>query len=604
MFLKLFKLDRSATAPAKDTPAAEPAPEAAPDTISPPPAAEAPAAASVAGVSGLPAPANDAAADPADAAAVPTAPGDAETVREALASFVTTANLEPLDAPFGQDAALKALRLGAGIKGPGFHVLAIAEAGLEPLAAALHVIEPLARETECAPDWVYVTDFERLTHRRALRLPHGSAERFAATLAEAVAELKLAIQQAFAADDYRLRRRTIEEEAKAAQERRLDEFSLTAASQNVALLRTPSGFALAPMHDGKVVKPDVYQRLPEAMRQDVEARVAALQADLSELLSSAPLLDRETRRRVALLDEETAGFVVHPIVADAVARLADMPAADEFFAALATDVVRNVQLFSAPSEAAVTPQLQRYLAAVVAAGSADARGAPVVVEPEPGPERLLGSASVCRDGAAGITIKPGALHAANNGYLILDARTLTGSSEAWTLLKRALVSAEIVPLAPSPISGGQHIEFEPVPLKTKVVLLADPDTYARLLALDPDMKSLFGVVARLDEDVARDAASEDLLARRMAALVRRHELAPFDASAVNRIVTELSHLSGSPGRMSLDVTRLTGIARESDYWARHRGADVVSREDVETALSERASRDADPAGRNGSGSKP
>jgi hypothetical protein len=586
MFLKLFKLDKPVQpeqVEAEPAPAAVAEPQAA---FAAEPQATVSAEPQAAAAASVPAAANDTGeAEGAAAAAAPEA-----SARTAFKSFVTTANLEPLEGPLGQDAALKALRLGAGIKGPGFHVLALGAGAAQMAAAARYVLEPLARDVAAGADWLYVCDLDRPHMKRALRLPAGRAEAFAAGLAEAVAELGSAVPQAFGSDDYKLRRRAIEEEARAAHEHHFDAFTLAAQAQNIAVLRTPAGYALAPMHDGKVVKPDVFQRLPDHMRQSVEARVAAMQAELTALLGAAPALDREARRRAALLDEETARYVAEPVVADLASRFADVPEAGAFLAGLAADVARNARLFL---PAGAEAELARYLASPASPAARRAESGALVVESDVTPERLFGEAVACATAPAGVSIKAGALAAANGGYLVLDARSLLADPGIWPLLRRALSSGELAPIVKSG-AGTSHIEVEPIPLKVKVVLLGDAASEAYLAGIDPDFKALFGITARFETAVPRDAESEDAFARCIAAVVREHDLLPFDAGAVQRIADGLTSEIGGRRCLSLDRGALAGLLRETDYWARERGAAVAAARDVETATAERAARGAAP----------
>lgn len=572
MFLKLFKFDKTPAAPAAgpaENPAAPPV-EEAPPAVAVPPAAESLAA-------GLAGPANDA------------APG-IDAAADAGLDFADTRDLEPLDAPFGQEAAIKALKLGAGIKGDAGHVLAVGAARPEMTAVARHVLEEIARQSAAPDDWLYVTDFEHPGRVRALRLPPGQARPFADALASGVHEIAAGLAEVLAADDYRLRRRALEEEAKASADHRLESFTLAAEAQNVAVLRTPAGYALAPMHDGKVVKPDVFQRLPEHMRQDVEVRVGALQAELARVLAASPSEARETRRRLAALEAETATAVIDPVVSDIAARFAGSPEVEGFLVALATDIVRDAATIAAPQhEEAARARLRRYLASLAVAGTGS--GAPVVVEAEPLAERLAGSVAACPESPAGLALKAGALLRANGGYLIVDGRNLVAAPDAWSCLKRALLSGEIEPIVRE-TAGGRQLGVAAIPVNLKAVLVADAATLEQLTALDPDLPSLFNITARFAGSIARDSDSETAFARLLAHLVREHDLLPFDAPAVERLTDERSRPVSRELHLLLDTSALLHLAREADYWARARGAAIVGEAEVVTALAERSARDA------------
>ena len=54
---------------------------------------------------------------------------------------------------------------------------------------------------------------------------------------------------------------------------------------------------MAPMHEGKVVKPEVFNALPEAMRRDVELKIEALQKELETHPRARAEVRQEAPRR-------------------------------------------------------------------------------------------------------------------------------------------------------------------------------------------------------------------------------------------------------------------------------------------------------------------
>ena len=77
-------------------------------------------------------------------------------------------------------------------------------------------------------------------------------------------------------------------------------------------------------------------------------------------------------------------------------------------------------------------------------------------------------------------MKAGALHRANSGYLLVDARKLLLSPFAWEALKRALKAREIrieQPIETVGMMTAQTLDPEPIPLDVKVVLFGDRDLY-------------------------------------------------------------------------------------------------------------------------------
>ena len=136
----------------------------------------------------------------------------------------------------------------------------------------------------------------------------------------ALDELRNVLPARFESEDYQARRRAIDEQFRSGNEEALEALSKKAQSQNIALLRTPTGFAMAPMHEGKVVKPEVFNALPEAMRRDVETKIAALEKELGQMLERLPQSDKK-RRGPAQRAQRGGGQDCHPRCAVRPARI-------------------------------------------------------------------------------------------------------------------------------------------------------------------------------------------------------------------------------------------------------------------------------------------
>ena len=101
-------------------------------------------------------------------------------------------------------------------------------------------------------------------------------------------------------------------------------------------------------------------------------------------------------------------------------------------------------------------------------------------------------------------IKPGALHRANGGYLVLDAVKLLTSAFTWESLKRALRAHEIkIETLEQMLSLASTVSLEPEPIGLDLkIALVDPSlVYYLLSAHDPGFKELFKVAADFDDRV-------------------------------------------------------------------------------------------------------
>ncbi len=555
------------------------------------------------------------AADTPDAAregAVAESAATAEVARESAAAlatstdagtlgFKTTADLKPLDGPIGQEKAMEAITFGARIKGPGHHMLVVGPSGSGRRTATRAALQDVAAKADRPSDWVFVSSFDPTGGFRALKLPPGTAKPFAEMIAVAIDQLADALPAAFAADDYDLKRRTIEEEFRFSREDALEALRREAESQNIALLRTPAGIAVAPVLEGKVVKTDVFNSVPEALRREVETKIAALEAEIEAILAERPEAEKERRARLVSLNEQVAGRYVRAALEDVKAEYADVAGVESYLKAAARDLVRNAAMFTLPPGTQTTPHARlyaahprfaRYAVHVLATSSAGT-GAPIVYEQNPTYANLFGRVelSAGTDGTSQVVrIKPGALHRANGGYLLIDGDALLDSSGAAEALRRALEAEEIrfdPPASPIGALGDEVPDLEPIPLNVRLVVFANAETQRRLAASTTGLRRLFKVEAAFEHAIERTRGAVDAFARVIAGVVQKQDLRPIDAEGVAVLIDEAAHRAGADGKISLLIADVIDVCREADHWASSESRKIISASDIQRALRQR-----------------
>jgi predicted ATP-dependent protease len=239
-------------------------------------------------------------------------------------------------------------------------------------------------------------------------------------------------------------------------------------------------------------------------------------------------------------------------------------------------------------------RLARYRVHVMAT-SEDGAGAPVIEEMNSTYANLFGRVEF---GAAGegqppqiVRIKPGALHRANGGFLLLDARALLAAPALTEALARALETQEIrfdPPADPVGTAGGEIPDLEPIPLNLKLVVFGDAETQRQLARSAPHLKRQFKVEAVFDDAMERSPETVAAYARVIAGIVAKNELKPFDAGGVAKLIDEAARKAGGNGKLSLEIAHISDLCREADHWAQSAGRHIISVEDVERALKERA----------------
>ena len=518
-------------------------------------------------------------------------------------AFKTTAELEPITGLIGQERALKAIEFAANMKAHDYNLFILGPPAAGKRTAVKSQLATRALKAATPTDWIYVYNFDEPNRPKALSLPHGRARQLARGMVAAIDELRGVLPALFEGEDYRSRRRVLEEASRATSEQAFEALSAKAHAANIAILRTPQGFAMAPMLDGKVVKPESFSGLPPDMQQDVERKIQGFQKELQLILERTPQVEKSIAAKVSELNGDVAKVAVIAALDDLAAAYADVPQVVEHLETAGRDLIRNAGLFLASSDdaeavvkestdAARDPRFRRYMINVmVANGDGAPAGAPIIDEMNPTYSNLLGRVEHIAQMGTLVTdfllVKPGALHRANGGYLLLDARKLLQSPHAWEALKRAIKAQEIRIEPPSEAAGlgqSQALDPMPIPLSVKVVLTGEREIYYMLSQNDPDFAGLFKVQADFDDTIDRGNGNDLAYAKVVASIVKQHGLRALDAGGVARIIEQGARLADDQDRLSIEIGYISDIVREADYWAGEAGRDIIGRADIRRAV--------------------
>ncbi|HMK78886.1 MAG TPA: ATP-binding protein [Xanthobacteraceae bacterium] len=520
-------------------------------------------------------------------------------------AFATTAELQPGDALAAQARALEAIELGTQVESAGFNLFVIGPNGARMQEAVRALLLQDAATRPGPPDWVYVNNFAAPDRPTAIELPAGRARAFQGAMHKLVDDLKTALPAVFQGEDYQTRHGAIDESFQKKQAEAFTALRDKAAEKDIIILRTPVGFALAPAKDGQVVPPDEFNTWPEARREEVQAVVAALEKELEHVVHQIPQWERQRRDEIRQLSRDTAKYVVDQMIAETRAPFGDVARVIQHVETVRADLIENVALFlmkeedgeNAPPDLQPAGLFDRYEVNVLVAQTPPAAGVPVIEEPHPTLGNLIGRIEYVAQRGVLVTnfrfIKAGALHRANGGYLMLDARSLLSEPFSWTALKRALRGEEIAIEDVARfvgLTGTVSLEPDPIPLKVKVVLFGERVLYFLLAAVDPELAEHFKLLADFEDDIERSGENELMLARLIAAVARKSGVNALDRAAVGRVLEHAARLASDAGKLSLVVEQLREILIEAGVYAGKAKREIIAREDVERTLAARVRR--------------
>jgi predicted ATP-dependent protease len=523
--------------------------------------------------------------------------------------FQTTEQLPDSRGIIGQDRALEAIRFGVGIGHPGFNLFALGESGCGKHSVVRQLIAERAASETVPDDYCYIHNFGDPHRPRALSLPAGTGAALGEDMDQLVEELVSLIPKALESDEYQARMRELEEEFQEQQGKAFGELQEAAQARDIRFMRTPAGFAFAPMRDGEVIDPEKFRQLSEDERAAIEKTVSELQERLDRLIREMPRWRREVRQRIKALNRDVIMSVVGQQMEELRHKYAALPQVLAHLDAVQADVVEHADQLGHRDEAqpmlanllpgerdAESPFLNRYKVNVLV-DNGEQRGAPIVHLDNPTFPNLVGRVEHRAQLGALVTdftmIKPGALHEANGGYLILDARNLLMQPYAYEGLKRALRSRRIdIESLGQIYSVISTVSLEPerIPLQVKIVLVGERYLYYLLCQHDAEFNELFKVAADFEDAMARSPAETREYASFIATFARGEKLRALDAAAVGRVIEHASRMTDDVQKLSTRFGRIADLLREADYHAGEAGQALITAAAVQQAIDARERR--------------
>jgi len=512
-------------------------------------------------------------------------------------SFETTAELPTSSHIIGQPRGTRAIEFGIGIENQGYNIYVLGNTGTGRTTAIERFLQELTRGRLTPEDWIYVHNFTTPHQPRAIELPPGEGAVFQERMERLIANLRVDLPEAFDTDAYR---DTIEAVHQAFEDQRaelLRDLQHKTAAAGLALLKTPSGFLVAPVQDGRQLSAADLQQLPVAQRQRLEQQRQTLTDELEGVLHQIHELEQQTRREMKQIDRQVADTAVQHHFENLRALYQGQAEMLLYLEEVRQDVLNQIDDFTPPLDRTEVIDLSRYEVNVII-DNARMSGAPVVVEANPTFHNLFGRLEYeMRSGYLSThftNIRGGSLHRANGGYLIMDAQDLVRNSDAWEALKRAIKAQTIQVQPQATMDSGRvlakSLDPEPIPLAVKIILIGSLGLYYYLHEQDEDFSNLFKVRADFDNSMPRHEEHVKEYALFIASRCHEENLLHFDRAAVARVVEHGSRLAEHQEKLSTLFGAIADLIREASYWAGRNGRTLVTADDVQQALAERIQR--------------
>ncbi len=518
----------------------------------------------------------------------------------------TTEELVPLKEIIGQERAVRALKFGIGIRDHGFNIYVAGWPGTGRTTAVKNFVEEIARVEPVPPDWCYVNNFANSYEPKAIQLPAGKGKEFQKEVKNLIENIRSALPKAFESEDYARKREATIKSLENQRKQLIDKLNVRAQEEGFVIQSTPVGLLLIPVIKGKPVSEEELITLPQKTKDEIQEKHERLESELRSTMRQFMDMERRIHDELKKLNRDVALYAIGHLVDDLAENYRDATEVVGYLREVQNDILDNLaQFIKAGEPEPQTPfplpwmreaPFKKYEVNVVVDNS-NLKGAPVVMELNPTYQNLIGRTEKEAQFGALITdftmIRGGALHKANQGYLIVRVEELLRNPFSYEALKRALRDRRILIEEPEERYGFMSIKSlkpQPIPLNVKIIIIGDPYVYQLLFTMDMEFNELFKVKAEFDTSMPRTDENTQQYAAFVCALCQKENLKHLDGTALAKIVEHSSRQADDQLKLSTRFAEVADIIREANYYALQEESKNVTGDHIRKAIEEKIYR--------------
>ena len=370
-------------------------------------------------------------------------------------NFTSTKELENNSDVIGQEKAIKAIEFAMNMPDDGYNVFCLGIEGIGKKSLALQLLQKEALTRKSPDDWCYVNNFDFPHKPNAVRLPTGKGRIFVKDIEKFITAVEEALPSVFEGNKYNSQVKLIQERFNNQREAYFNSLqSVAKGKKNVAILRMPTGLVVAPTKDGEVLTPEVFDKLPKETRKHILEQMNETQLKLEQAVKEVPKWEKEEKEQIDFLNQQMTQDAVQGLIQDLLKKYANIPDAKKYISEMKEDIAENVSLFLDTKDETEEDPLSNFIKRSkksthihnryrvnLLIHNSEKKGAPVLYLDHPNLPNLVGRMERMQQFGTLVTdfslIKPGALHQANGGFLIIDARDICNHPAAWESLKRS-----------------------------------------------------------------------------------------------------------------------------------------------------------------------
>lgn len=484
--------------------------------------------------------------------------------------------------------AYKKIERAINIDKEGYNLYLIDTFSKDKLKELTTFIEKKYKDLEAPRDICYVT-LEDVNRPEAIFVANGKGKK----LKETVDDIKNCYLEAvddFYGDSSNDEKDYLVEDIQNKRNSYINELTKMAKEEGFEVKATSKGFAFIPLSGDEAMTEKEYDDLEDENKNVIVAKAGNLKKKAESILEELKDIEVKSIKKLKKIyskflatqmedekDEALLEFITDDDSYEYLERL---------FTCIEEDLIDCYTMSIEEDESEIYEILNKYDVRVIVDNTNNS-SPPVIFEEDPNLNNLIGLIEYENHNGMYTTnislISAGSILKANEGCLILRLSSLAVNTLSYYYLKKILLSNKV-----SFDTNKSYLEFininglkpKPIPVKFKVILIGDYETYDLLYNSDEDFKKLFPLRAEFSPIVKVNNDSVIELKNMIENKVRKNELFNLNDEAMSEMLKYLCRKSSSRNRIFAEDDAIDKVLVLANNSAKERKSMIITKQDI------------------------
>ena len=525
--------------------------------------------------------------------------------------FKTTEDIQQSVGIIGQERAVSSIEFGLKMKHKGYNIYISGVSGIGKTNYAKYLINKNIKFNNNLKDWVYVNNFKNSNEPISLSFNAGVGKLFKNDIDDIIQKIQVEIPKVFESKEYESHNRLLMTELEDSIQSIIDELNEFSRPKGFKFQITERGLMSIPIReDGSLMGESELGNLTPTQIRELREKGLNLNKDSKEYIDRIKNCEDVFKNKTSELDRSVGKSLVGFYAKYLLDKYGQDKKVNKYINDLCNDIVNNIYKFKKDNQnddnkamallGIMTNKkddkfLNKYKVNLFIDNS-EYKDSKIIVENNPTYYNLTGCIEYKNEMGSLTTsfmeIKPGALHKANGGFLIINAKDLLSNAFSWDCLKRTLKTDKISIESLNKQYGyvvTSTLKPEPIDLDLKVILVGDYYYYSVLYNYEEDFRNLFKIMADFDVEISNNKENIYKTVQFIANKCNEFNLKHFDKSAVERIIEYSCRISDDKEKLSARLNKILDIVYEADAIS-DINEKYVTKSDVEKAIRQKIYR--------------